>query len=300
METTRALLVLGETGQVARELADAAACFGFAARTVGRGEADLTAVDADALLVRHAPAAVINAAAYTAVDKAEGEGDAAFALNADMPARFAAACARRDMPFVHISTDYVFDGSKPSPYLETDARSPLGVYGASKAAGEEAVLGAGGRAAVMRTAWVYGAHGPNFVKTVMRLAQTRDELGVVDDQIGCPTWSADVAEGALRLAAALTEGRLPGGGIYHCAGAGQASWADLAEAVFALQAARGQPAARVRRITTAQFPTPAKRPANSRLDCAGLQAAVGWRPGPWRERLTTLFDGPERVSGSTG
>ncbi|MBJ7483575.1 dTDP-4-dehydrorhamnose reductase [Brevundimonas sp.] len=284
------LLILGGTGQVALDMPGAAKAQGFASSvSVGRETADLTQVDAATLLAEHRPDAIVNAAAYTAVDRAESESEAAFALNADMPGRFAEAAAVAGIPFVQISTDYVFDGRKASAYIETDPREPMGVYGASKAAGEDRVLAAIGRTAVMRTAWVYGVHGANFMKTMVRLAQSRDTLGVVDDQIGSPTRSSDVAEGAARLARALLDGAIRGGEVYHCAGAGRASWADFAVAIFEEEARAGRPAPQINRITTKDFPTPAARPANSQLDCAKLQSEIGWRPWDWRGRLSDLY-----------
>lgn len=284
------VLVAGRTGQLALALQRRLPADGHAVTALEAPELDLTDRASIAQAVEAAnPDAIVNAAAYTAVDRAEQEPQAAFALNADMPGRFAAAAAAQSAPFVQISTDYVFDGSKGEPYIETDPLAPLGVYGASKAEGERRALAAGGACGVLRTAWVYGAHGSNFVKTMMRLGAVRDEVSVVADQLGGPTWSRDVAEGALRLAAALAERRVAGGRAFHCVGGGAATWADLAEAVFDAQRARGAPAARVRRITTAEFPTLAPRPADSRLDCSGLEQALGWRPGPWRERLKTLF-----------
>jgi len=284
------LLILGSSGQVACDLPEAARLQGFSeAIAVGRGTADLVTTDALQLLERIRPDAVINAAAYTAVDKAETEREEAFALNADMPGRFAVASASMGIPFVHISTDYVFDGSKAEPYVESDPRAPLGVYGHSKSAGEDAVRAADGTSAIMRTAWVYGPHGSNFMKTMIRLAETRPELGVVGDQIGCPTPSRDVAEGAVRLAKAMTTGQITGTSLFHCAGAGEASWADFATAIFAEQSARGRPAAVVRAIPSSEYPTPARRPANSRLASDRLESAVGWRPQHWHNGLTDVF-----------
>lgn len=284
------LLVLGSAGQVACELRKIAGDFGFQPSFAGRARVDLLSADGLHLLDETAPNAVINAAAYTAVDRAEQEPEAAFRLNRDVPATWAQACAERGIPFVHISTDYVFDGSKPAPYVEDDPIQPLGVYGASKAEGEAGVEAAGGSYAIVRTAWVYSAFGANFVKTMLRLAGQRDEVGVVDDQRGCPTWAQDIAEATLRLARALRAGESAARGVFHAAGGGEGSWADFAEAIFADSAARGGPSARVRRITTAEFPTPAKRPANSRLDCARIEAALGWRPPSWRERLPLCLD----------
>jgi dTDP-4-dehydrorhamnose reductase len=280
---TGPILVFGLHGQVARELAGVAAerAIVFA----GRETLDLTNdAGIDGLIAELAPSAVINAAAYTAVDRAESEADAAYALNRDAPAAMALACAARDLPFVHFSTDYVFDGTLDRPYVETDPTGPTSVYGASKLAGEQAVTAAGGLAIILRTAWVYSAHGTNFVKTMLRLARDRDEIGVVADQIGRPTWARDCAEAAVLAVDALA--RDPDlAGLYHLSGADDASWADLAAETFDLSVRLGGPAARVRPITTADYPTPAKRPANSRLDCGKIEAALGWRCLPWRDSL---------------
>ena len=287
---TRTLLVLGAQGQVARELARIAPSLGWSAVCIGREQANLSSAEIAPILAAHRPALVVNAAAYTAVDKAESDEAAAFALNAGLPARAAVACAEAGTPFVHISTDYVFDGSKGAPYGEDDPIAPLGVYGRSKAEGEAGVAQAKGRAAVVRTAWVFGPVGSNFVRTMLRLAETRDEIGVVADQHGCPTPAEDVARACLLLGARLAAGDATAQGVFHAAGAGETSWAGLAEAVFAESAARGGPTARVRPLTTADYPTPAARPVNSRLDCAKLARAVGWRPGPWREGLANVID----------
>ena len=284
------ILVLGRSGQVARELDKLGAPPGFDLQFAGRERLDLGAADPRPLLDEVRPAAVVNAAAYTAVDKAESEPEAAFALNRDAPAALARACAEAKIPLIHFSTDYVFDGTKPEPYVETDPVHPTGVYGASKAAGEAAVLAAGGPAIVLRTSWVYSAFGANFVKTMLRLAATRDEIGVVADQLGRPTWAEDCARGALRAVRALLDGEIGRAERFHLSGEGDATWADFAEAIFAESAARGGPAARVRRIATADYPTPARRPANSRLDCAKLVRTLDFPLRPWRQSLSACFE----------
>lgn len=251
---------------------------------LGRDRLDLRdPVAAETELERLRPAGVINAAAFTAVDKAESEPEEAFLLNRDGPAALARVCARIGAPLVHVSTDYLFDGTKTGPYAEDDPPAPLGVYGASKAAGEEAVQASGARAAILRTSWVYSATGANFVRTMLRLAaEGRKEVGVVADQIGRPTYAPDLA--AACLAALGHEG------IFHFAGAGEASWADFAEAIFAAAQARGLPHAAVRRISTADYPTPARRPANSVLSTAKIEAVLGLHPRPWREALELCMD----------
>jgi dTDP-glucose 4,6-dehydratase len=284
------LLVFGGSGQVAQEIGRIAQSLGFSATLAGRDVCDLLTDDGSALLDALRPAAVINAAAYTAVDRAEDEPFAAFRLNGKIPGLLAKACKARGLPFVHISTDYVFDGAKDGAYVEADPLAPLGVYGESKAQGETAALAVGGDVAIVRTAWVYSAFGSNFVKTMLRLAADRDKVGVVADQHGCPTWAQDVARATLLLSRRLLEGDTRAQGVFHAAGGGDASWADFAAAIFAGAAARGGPSARVEPISTAQYPTPARRPANSRLSSDRLEAVVGWRPAPWPDSLALCLD----------
>ena len=285
------ILVFGRSGQLARELAKLGAPRGLELDFAGRTDFDLAHGDDPARLIEaRAPAAVINAAAYTAVDRAESEPEAAFRLNRDVPAAIARACAARDTPLVHISTDYVFDGTKAEPYVEDDPVCPISVYGRSKAEGEAAVLQSGARAGVLRTAWLYSAFGSNFVKTMLKLAQTRPEISVVDDQVGRPTWAEDCAGGALRLVQALLDRDDRASGVFHLSGEGDATWADFAEAIFEESALRGGPRPAVRRITTAEYPTPARRPANSRLDCSRITEVLDWRTRPWRGSLAACFD----------
>jgi dTDP-4-dehydrorhamnose reductase len=231
------------------------------------------------------PDVVISAAAYTAVDGAETDRERAYVINARGAGAVAEAARALRVPLVHVSTDYVFDGTLDRPYVETDATAPAGVYGASKLAGEEAVLAAhGAESAILRVAWVYSPFGGNFVRTMLRLAGDRDEVSVVADQIGNPTSALDIADGILRVAANLTTDSNPGlRGVFHMTATGEASWADFAAAIFAVSVANGGPGAKVRRITTAEYPTPAQRPRNSRLDSGRIAAAHGitlpnWRP----------------------
>ncbi len=261
------ILVFGRTGQVAQALSTLAPPAGLSLVFAGREICDLQTQDAGAAIRTKRPAAVINASAYTAVDKAQSEPEAAFRLNRDAVGEMARACADLDIPFVHISTDYVFDGSKPTPYVEDDPRGPISVYGTSKAEGEQAVEAAGGRWSVFRTAWVFSPFGANFIKTMRRLAAERDEVGVVADQWGRPTLAADIAAVSLDT----VRRRLAG---------------DNAEAVFAHEGARTGKRPTLKRIATRDYPTPAARPANSRLDTGKLQAATGWRARPWREAVT--------------
>jgi dTDP-4-dehydrorhamnose reductase len=223
------------------------------------------------------------------VDKAESERDLAFAINATGAGAVARAAQRLGVPVVHVSTDYVFAGDKGEAYVEDDATGPTGVYGASKLAGEQAVMASGADAAILRTAWVYSPFGANFVKTMLRVAGTRDELAVVDDQRGCPTNALDLADACIAVARHLAGGDDPAQrGVFHATGSGEGTWADFAEAIFAASAAVGGPVARVKRITTAEYPTPAKRPANSRLSGEKLEAAHGVRLPDWQTSLVPV------------
>lgn len=283
------ILVFGKSGQVATALAHAPSSFEVTA--LGRGEADLSTLDTIAAAIAALrPAVVINAAAYTAVDAAEGDVAAAYALNRDAPAAMARVCADTATPFVHISTDFVFDGTKGAPYVESDPVAPRSVYGASKAEGEAAVLAAGGDISVVRTSWVYAATGKNFVCTMLNLAATRDEVRVVADQHGRPTYAPDLAGALLKIAGALIEGDDGAAGLIHYANSGEAVWADLAEAAIEGGAARGLRRVPVTRITTAEYPTPAQRPADSRLDLARFTRWAGEAPPQWREALARCLD----------
>ncbi len=279
------ILVTGGSGQLARALAAAG---GSRVRVVGRPEWDFDHVLAlPALLAAARPALVVNAAAHTAVDRAEGEKQAAMRANRDGPAVLAAWCEAAGVPLIHVSTDYVFDGGKGAPYTEDDATNPIGVYGASKLAGERAVLAVCKRAIVLRTSWVYAATGRNFVLTMLNLARTRDHLRVVADQKGCPTLAADLAGAILDIAGMVArEGwQERFAGVYHAAGTGWTTWHGLASAAIGLAAERGNPQPGVEAITTAEFPTPTRRPADSRLDCARLERVFGLRLPPWEDAL---------------
>ncbi len=271
------LLVFGKTGQVATELARAAA--GIDARFLGRETADFTDPLACAAAVDDCDAVVI-AAAWTAVDRAEDHADEARAVNADTPGAIARAAAARGVPLVHISTDYVFDGSGDRPWRPGDATGPLGIYGATKLAGEDAVRAAGGIHAILRTSWVFSAQGTNFVRTMLRLSETRDSLTIVGDQIGGPTPAGDIAAACLRIAGALADDPAKTG-TYHFSGAPETSWAGFAREIFA-QAGRD---VAVTDISTADYPTPARRPLNSRLDCSATEAAFGLARPDWRAGL---------------
>lgn len=284
------IVVTGRDGQVVRSLIERAPASAIVL-ALGRPELDLAR---DQAAIRSAieaakPDVVVSAAAYTQVDKAESEPDLAFAVNRDGPRALAEAARTLGVPLIHLSTDYVFDGSKPSPYVEGDATGPAGVYGASKLAGEQAVLAEWDNSAVLRTAWVYSPFGTNFVKTMLRVARNRDEISVVDDQQGNPTSALDIADGILRVAANLRDSSDPAQrGVFHMTGAAQATWADFAEAIFALSDTAGGPSASVRRIRTADYPTPAKRPANSRLDSSKLAQVHGVRLPEWRASLNEV------------
>jgi dTDP-4-dehydrorhamnose reductase len=238
------------------------------------------------------PGIVVNAAAYTAVDAAETDQAAAYRANRDGPAILARLCAEAGIPLIHISTDYVFDGAKPTPYVESDPVAPQGVYGASKLAGEQAVLLSGAQAIILRTAWVYAPTGRNFVRTMLTVGKTRDRLTVVADQIGCPTVAGDLADAILSIITILdrTGWRPEYGGVFHAAGSGETSWHGLAVATFQEAARHGARTPEVAPIATADWPTPAKRPANSRLDCSRLHTVFGIRLPHWRESLTRTID----------
>lgn len=277
------VLVVGKSGQVARELLRTVPAGQFEVIALGRPDLDICNPQAvRAAVDRHRPGLIINAAAYTAVDQAETDEAAAFALNADAAGVLAAEAARLSVPVIHLSTDYVFDGSKGAPYREDDPVAPLGAYGRSKLAGEQKVAGANPRHVILRTAWVYSAFGRNFAKTMLRLAETREEIGVVHDQRGNPTAADSIAAGVWQVAAKLLEPPDASlAGTYHMAASGEATWAEFAEAIFAVSREARGPAARVKRITSADYPTPVTRPADSRLDSSRLAADFGVELPDW-------------------
>jgi dTDP-4-dehydrorhamnose reductase len=274
------ILVFGQSGQVARELAALAP----QAVCLGRDKADLTDPAACAAAIRaHPPRAVINAAAYTAVDGAEAQEALATTINAAAPAAMATACAALDIPLVQISTDYVFDGAGETPFAPDHPTAPLNAYGRSKLLGEEGVRAASGRHVILRTSWVFSAHGSNFVKTMLRLGASRDSLQVVADQIGGPTPASAIADACLRIADGLIADP-SGSGTYHFCGTPATSWADFARAIMATAGLN----CLIQDIATAQYPTPARRPLNSRLDCSGL-AVFGLKQPDWRDALPTVI-----------
>lgn len=271
------VLVFGKTGQVARELQRLAPQFRF----LGRGEADLSRPELCAAAIEDAqPSAVINAAAYTAVDRAEEEEALAHAINAEAPAEMAKACAKLGIPLIHISTDYVFDGSGTEPWKPGDAPGPVSAYGRTKLAGEEAIRASGVRHAILRTSWVFSAHGRNFVKTMLRLSESRDALSIVSDQIGGPTPASGIAEACITLVRDLKTS-----GTYHYSGTPDVSWADFAREIFA-QTGRQ---VTVSDIPTREYPTPATRPQNSRLDCSALLADFGIYRPDWKNELNSIL-----------
>ncbi|HEX7776045.1 MAG TPA: dTDP-4-dehydrorhamnose reductase [Parvibaculum sp.] len=280
----RPVLIIGHSGQVARALN--ARGFGEVPHVLlGRDSADLA--DAAALaraFAAHRPRLIVNAGAYTAVDKAESEPGLAFAVNRDGPAQLAALCAAAKIPLIHISTDYVFDGSKADPYCEDDPVAPLGVYGASKAAGEAAIRARLPEHVILRTSWVYSSTGNNFVKTMLRLGAEREALSVVDDQRGSPTSAADLAEAIGIVVARLLDGT-GSFGTFHCCGSGETNWYDFAREIFARAAERGQKTPRISAIRTRDYPTPAQRPANSRLDGTRIAEAYGIKLPAWEDSL---------------
>jgi dTDP-4-dehydrorhamnose reductase len=278
------ILVTGRTGQLASSLLEAGAGRGCDIVAVGRPDLDLAdRASVEAAVARLRPDVVINAAAYTGVDTAETESERAYAINATGAGHVAQACARREIPVIHISTDYVFDGTKPGPYNEDDPASPIGVYGLSKLSGEQRVIAANRSHVILRTSWLFSPFGANFVKTMLRLAGTRTEIGVVDDQVGCPTYAPHLAECVLTIAARITgeEGRRDAFGVYHAAGSGAASWCEFAREVFRCSSELGGPAATAKPIATADYPLAARRPANSRLDCSKLAREFGLALPPW-------------------
>lgn len=277
------VLVFGQTGQVARELARRCP-IGISPVFLGRDQADLADPDACADAVTHHECdAVINAAAWTAVDRAEGEEAAATVVNGDSPGAMARACAAKGIPFLHISTDYVFDGKGELPFTTDHPTAPLNAYGRSKLAGELAIRRSGARHVILRTSWVVSAHGQNFIKTMLRLGAERPSLNVVADQIGGPTHAAAIADALFGMAGALRDGAA--GGTYHFAGTPDTSWADFARAIME---GANLPCT-VNDIPSSAYPTPAARPMNSRLDCSTLTRDFGIARPDWRMGLADIL-----------
>lgn len=291
------ILLLGANGQVGHELRRSLGQLGEIVPTTRSGVlegADCEVADFDApdslgpLVERVAPDLVVNAAAYTAVDRAESEPEAAFRANTEAPRQLAQACARRGIGLVHYSTDYVFDGTGRRPYRETDPTAPLGVYGASKLAGEEAIAGTGARHLIFRTAWVYGNHGHNFMRTMLRLAKERSELRVVADQVGTPTPAALIAD----VTARALEAGMDRSGLWHLTATGETNWCAFATEILAQAAVRGrlERVPQVVPITTAEYPTPATRPGYSCMDTTQLRRDFGVELPDWRQALGAVLD----------
>lgn len=285
------MVVTGREGQVVKSLMERSALGdGFEVIALGRPELDLSRPEAVEAALRQAqPDVIISAAAYTAVDQAETEEEAATVINGTSAGAIASMAAALGVPVIHLSTDYVFDGTKATPYTEADPVAPIGAYGRSKLAGEKAVARAHSNHAILRTAWVYSPFGKNFVKTMLRSAEARDSLNVVDDQVGTPTSALDIADAVLVVAANLL-GRdaVELRGVFHMTGSGEASWADFAEEIFRQSKALGGASAEVVRIPSSAYPTPAKRPANSRLDCRKLTTIHGVTLPPWQEATAAV------------
>ncbi|PYE24430.1 dTDP-4-dehydrorhamnose reductase [Rhizobium sp. PP-CC-3A-592] len=284
-------LVTGKEGQVVRSIIERAANHpDIAIVTFGRPEVDFSAPETlGPAIATVRPDIIISAAAYTAVDQAESEEDLATKINGEAAGALARAAAGLGIPIVHISTDYVFDGTKAGAYVESDPVAPIGAYGRSKLAGEEAVAAATPNHAILRTAWVHSPYGKNFVKTMLRVAADRDEMNVVADQVGCPTSALDIADAVLAVAGNLLKSDDAAlRGIFHLTNAGRASWAEFATEIFRLSAERGGPSAKVNPIPSSAYPTPAKRPANSQLDGSKLSAIHGVTLQDWRAATETV------------
>jgi len=282
------ILLFGGDGQVGREIRHCAADQGVRVIPLGRDKADLSKPGSIRAVFAEFPCrAVVNAAAYTAVDKAQSDGDAAFAVNRDGPGILAQACHEHGLPLIHYSTDYVFDGRKSGPYGEDDAVNPLSVYGASKAAGEEAVRKRCAQHIILRTSWVYSVHGHNFVKTMLRLGAERPALSIVGDQTGCPTSARSIAQATL----SILRSAQPRWGTYHFCGAGLTSWYGLAQEIFRVQQElTGQAGPELTPVATTDYPTPAPRPANSALDCRRIYEHYGIEPAPWQGELRAVLE----------
>jgi len=288
------IFVLGAEGKVARSLREAATAVSDLVVGCGRRpEVDLlNAASVESALEAFRPDVVINPAAYTAVDRAESEPEAAFAINRDGARAVATAAANAGAPIIHLSTDYVFDGRKDSAYVETDAVAPQGIYGRSKLEGELAVMAANADHIIARTSWIYAPFGNNFVRTMLRLAGERDRVRVVNDQLGCPTYAPDIAVALLAMARRIAnaEDRARYSGVVHLAGPDAMTWCDFARAIFSGAASRGGKAVPVDPISTAEYPTPAARPANSRLSTAKLASVFDIHLPPMQRSLADCLD----------
>ena len=279
------ILISGRNGQLAQALQQRLAGLGRL-QVLGREQLDLAEPERIRRTMRELrPDLVINAAAYTAVDQAEHEPEAAFAINARAPGVLAEEAERLGVPLLHFSTDYVFDGSKTTPYTEDDATNPLSVYGQSKLEGEQAISAVGGMHLILRTSWVYSLYGRNFLLTMQRLMQEKPELRVVADQIGAPTWAGSLASSTLALIERWQAGQAGAWGTYHMTAQGQTSWFGFAQAIGEHLKAQGKPCAQLLPIPSSDYPTPARRPLNSRLDCSRLRQQWQVSQPDWRQAL---------------
>jgi dTDP-4-dehydrorhamnose reductase len=294
---TLRILLTGAGGQLGLEVQKAAARPGADLTVVPLTRSDLDITDPEAVrhaLARQKPDILVNAAAYTNVDRAESEPGLALAVNRDGAENLAAACSQANVPLIHVSTDYVFDGRGTRPYREEDPVSPLNAYGRSKAEGEDRIRARHPEHVILRTSWLYATHGRNFLTTMLRLGRERDTLSVVNDQVGCPTWARDLARAILQIAEALPRTPSPWG-TYHCSNQGQTTWYGFAEAIFELApqalALRVQ---NVHPISTEDYPTPAARPPYSVLNCARIHRSFGISLPPWRESVRTALRIPRK------
>ena len=279
------ILITGRNGQLAQALQQRLAGLGQV-HVLGREQLDLAESERIRQVVRElSPDLLVNAAAYTAVDQAENEPALAFAINATAPGVLAEEAARLGVPLLHYSTEYVFDGSKATPYTEDDAPNPLSVYGRSKLAGEQAIHAVGGAHLTLRTSWVYSLHGRNFLLTMQRLLQEKPQLRVVADQIGAPTWAGSLAASTLALIQRWQAGQAGAWGTYHMTAQGQTSWFGFAQAIGEHLKAQGRPCAQLLPIPSSEYPTPAQRPLNSRLDCSRLRQQWQVEQPDWRQAL---------------
>ena len=284
------ILISGKHGQVSSELQKRLGAMGELV-VPGRDQLDLAQPEQIRQQVRRVrPDLIINAAAYTAVDKAQSEKAAAFAVNAQAPGILAEEAAALGIPLIHYSTDYVFDGRKGAPYTETDATNPLGVYGESKLAGEQAITAVQGKHLILRTSWVYSTHGRNFLLTMQRLLQEKPELRIVADQIGAPTWAGTIANSTLALIERWQAGESGAWGTYHLSAQGETSWFGFAQAIGEALREQGKPCANLLPIPSSDYPTPAARPLNSRLDCSRLQREWGVSQPDWQTALRECLD----------
>lgn len=295
------ILLFGPNGQVGSELRALPWGDGMDLVSVSRDDADLSREgEAEAAVRREAPDIVVNAAAYTAVDKAESEPELARAVNGLSPGGMARACAELGIPMIHISTDFVFDGAKAGPYLEDDVPGPVSTYGETKRDGEDAVRAALKNHVILRTAWVFSAYGNNFLKTMLRLGAERDELGIVDDQRGCPTSAGGIARAIRDLINRVQHGDALVPGTFHYCGDDPVTWFGFANAIFENAGDRLAGGVTVKPIGTADYPTPARRPANSVMSCAKIRAVYGIEPDDWRREVSEIVDLLLNESSKTG